>query len=120
MLAVMVADVGVRGKYQFEPSEFGSNPEHLRFLAEWLIEHEVEEVVMESTGQYWKPIWGALERYWKPGCKSEKVRGRCRDHYSLLVHLGAGSRASSATYFQLVAAICSNVARLTMQVVIPL
>jgi len=23
-------------------------------------------VVMESTAQYWKPVWGALERYWKP------------------------------------------------------
>jgi hypothetical protein len=21
---------------------------------------------MESTAQYWKPVWGALERWWKP------------------------------------------------------
>ena len=21
---------------------------------------------MESTAQYWKPVWGALERYWRP------------------------------------------------------
>jgi hypothetical protein len=21
---------------------------------------------MESTAQYWKPVWGALELYWKP------------------------------------------------------
>ena len=26
-------------------------------LAQWLIQHEVEEVVMESTAQYWKPVW---------------------------------------------------------------
>ena len=45
---------------------FGSNPEQLRSLAEWLVEQEVEEVVMESTAQYWKPVWEALERYWKP------------------------------------------------------
>jgi hypothetical protein len=25
-----------------------------------------EEVVMESTAQYRKPVWEALERYWKP------------------------------------------------------
>lgn len=37
-------------------------------LAQWLIEQEVSEVVMESTAQYWKPVWGALERYWKPLC----------------------------------------------------
>jgi hypothetical protein len=45
---------------------FGSNPEQLRSLAAWLLEQEAEEVVMESTAQYWKPVWGALERYWKP------------------------------------------------------
>ena len=66
MLAVVVADVEVEGEYQFERRLFGSNPEQLRLLAEWLIEQQVEEVVMESTAQYWKPVWGALERYWKP------------------------------------------------------
>src|SRR6266480_6866095 len=45
---------------------FGSNPEQLRLLAAWLLEQEVEEVVMESTAQYWKPVWEALERHWKP------------------------------------------------------
>src|SRR4030081_238825 len=45
---------------------FGSNPEQLRSLAAWLLEQEVEEVVMESTAQYWKPVWEALERHWKP------------------------------------------------------
>jgi transposase len=45
---------------------FGGNPEQLRLLAAWLLEQEVEEVVMESTAQYWKPVWGALERHWKP------------------------------------------------------
>jgi transposase len=66
MLAVVVSDVGVDGDYQFERRLFGSNPEQLRSLAEWLLEQEVEEAVMESTAQYWKPVWGALERFWKP------------------------------------------------------
>src|SRR5450631_3639575 len=66
MLAVVVADVEVEGEYQFERRKFGSNPDHLRLLARWLNEQQVEEVVMESTAQYWKPVWGALERYWKP------------------------------------------------------
>jgi hypothetical protein len=46
MLAVVVADVEVQGEYQFERIRYGSNPEHLRLLAAWLIEHEVEEVVI--------------------------------------------------------------------------
>ena len=52
VLAVVVADVEVEGEYQFERRPFGSNPEHLRLLSEWLLEQQVEEVVMESTAQY--------------------------------------------------------------------
>jgi len=69
MLAVVVSDVEVDGEYHFERCRFSSTPDHLRSLAEWLIERDVEEVVMESTAQYWKPVWGALERYWKPICQ---------------------------------------------------
>jgi len=75
MLAVVVADVEVHGEYQFERIRYGSNPEPLRLLAAWLIEHEVEELVMESTAQYWKPVWGALERYWKPSCQKREGAG---------------------------------------------
>src|SRR5881398_3441602 len=74
-LAVVVADVEVEDEYQFERRWYGSNPEQLRVLSEWLIEQQVEEVVMESTAQYWKPVWGALERYWKPMC--QKREGAC-------------------------------------------
>jgi hypothetical protein len=66
MLAVVVSDVEIESEYQFERRMFGSTPEQLRLLAAWLVEQEAEEVVMESTAQYWKPVWGALERYWKP------------------------------------------------------
>ena len=76
MLAVVVSDVEVDGEYQFERRMFGSNPEQLRSLAAWLLEQEVEEVVMESTAQYWKPVWEALERYWKPLRQKREGAGR--------------------------------------------
>jgi transposase len=66
MLAVVIADVEGEGEYQFERRKFGASPEQLHILAQWLVEREIEEVVMESTAQYWKPVWGALERYWQP------------------------------------------------------
>jgi transposase len=66
MLAVVVSDVEIDSEFHFERRMFGSNPEQLRSLAAWLLEQEVEEVVMESTAQYWKPVWETLERYWKP------------------------------------------------------
>jgi transposase len=69
MLAVVVADVAMGGEYEFERRQFGSSPEQLQLLAEWLIEEKVQEAVMESTAQYWKPVWQTLERHWKTECR---------------------------------------------------
>jgi transposase len=66
MLAVVVSDVEVDGEYHFERRRVGSSPDQVRLLAAWLLEQDVEEVVMEATAQYWRPVWEALERYWKP------------------------------------------------------
>jgi Transposase len=75
-LAVVVADVEAEDHYQFERRWYGSNPEQLRVLSEWLVEQQVEEVVMESTAQYWKPVWEVLERSWKAICQSREGAGR--------------------------------------------
>jgi transposase len=72
MLHVVVSDAEVDGEYEFTRQVFASSPQALRSLVAWLVEHQVEEVVMESTAQYWKPVWGALERYWKPICQSRE------------------------------------------------
>ena len=53
MLAVVIAD---GGGYQFERRRVGTSPSALRGLAEGLVTQEVEEVVMESTAQYWRPV----------------------------------------------------------------
>lgn len=77
MLAVVVSDVEIESEFRFEQRMFGSNPEQLRWLVAWLVEQEAEEVVMESTAQYWRPVWEVLERYWKPICeKREGARPR--------------------------------------------
>ena len=90
MLAVVVSDVEIESEYQFERRMFGSNPEQLRSLAAWLVEQEAEEVVMESTAQYWKPVWGALERYWKP--MREKREGARRKSGTLHLALALSNR----------------------------
>ncbi len=66
MLAVVVADVEIDGEYHFERQKVGTSPADLRTLADWLVAREVEEVVMESTAQYWRPVWDALEQHWRP------------------------------------------------------
>ena len=75
MLAVVVADIEVEGEYEFERRRYGSSPEHLRLLCEWLIEQQVEEVVMESTAQYWRPVWEVLERDWQPRRRTREGAG---------------------------------------------
>jgi len=75
MLAVVVADVEVEGDYHFERLKVGTSPVQLRALAEWLVEREVEEVVMESTAQYWRPVWEVLERQWRPSRRARAEAG---------------------------------------------
>jgi transposase len=78
MLAVVVADVESNGEYHFERQRVGTSPADLRRLADWLVEREVEEVVMESTAQYWRPVWEALEQHWRPqrrACAGRRLSG---------------------------------------------
>lgn len=60
MLAVVVADVSEE-EGKFERGKFLTQPGDLRVLASWLGEQQVKTAVMESTAQYWKPVWEALE-----------------------------------------------------------
>jgi transposase len=66
MLAVVIADIALDGEYRFERRKVGTSPSELCRLAEWFVTEQVEEVVMESTAQYWRPIWATLERLWRP------------------------------------------------------
>ena len=99
-LAVVVADVEVEDEYQFERRWYGSNPEQLRVLSEWLIEQQVEEVVMESTAQYWKPVWEALERFWKAMCQSREGARRMSGTLHLAQALSNRGRRGRKTDFR--------------------
>jgi transposase len=72
MLAVVVADVSSESDFHFERHKVGTSPADLHTLADWLVECEVDEVVMESTAQYWRPVWEALERYWRPARRTRE------------------------------------------------
>jgi transposase len=75
MLAVVIADIAVDGEYVFERRRVGTSPGELRGLAAWLMAQAVEEVVMESTAQYWRPVWEALERDWQPARRAREGAG---------------------------------------------
>jgi transposase len=42
-------------------AEFQTTVQGLLALRDWLEAHEVEQVAMEATGVYWKPVWAVLE-----------------------------------------------------------
>jgi transposase len=51
----------------FERFRCGTGAVERELLLAWLQKHEVQELVMESTAQYWKPIWMELEPHFGPG-----------------------------------------------------
>ena len=46
---------------EFECRRFGAMAEERQHLIAWLQQRGVREVVMESTAQYWRPVWLDLE-----------------------------------------------------------
>jgi transposase len=83
MLAVVITDAGVEGEFHFERRKFGTLDSHLKALSEWLQQEQVQEAVMESTAQYWKPVWremeGRCQLYLAQAHSNRAPRGRKRD-----------------------------------------
>jgi len=62
VLMVVVADMATPDAQRHgERRRLGTTTSELQSLAAWLQQRQVQEVVMESTAQYWKPVWLALE-----------------------------------------------------------
>lgn len=59
--AASEVDDAIGEALEFECRRFGTGHSERMQLVSWLREREVREVVMESTAQYWKPIWLDLE-----------------------------------------------------------
>lgn len=64
MLAVVVARPG-QNETEYASRKFGAGRWQVRELIDWLLELGVVRVAMESTAQYWKPVWYALEPFFQ-------------------------------------------------------
>ncbi len=64
MLAVVVRHER-DGRPDYEKRKFGATRSEIAHLAAWLQGHRVQEVVMESTAQYWRPVWYGLEPHFR-------------------------------------------------------
>jgi transposase len=49
------------GKWLLETQRFDTTPALMRELARWLAERAVEVVVLEATGDYWRPVFYPLQ-----------------------------------------------------------
>jgi transposase len=60
LLVVIIAD-SAKPDIALQNRRFGTGSAELRHLSAWLSQYDVVEAVMESTAQYWKPVWMELE-----------------------------------------------------------
>ncbi|HEY1340266.1 MAG TPA: IS110 family transposase [Bryobacteraceae bacterium] len=72
MLAVVVWEAPEQGEWVLQRRKFLTTSEDLDARAAWLAALEVQEVVMESTAQYWKPVWRVLQ----PQCRLELAQAQ--------------------------------------------
>ena len=83
MLAVVVTEIAAGGEFHFERRKFGAMDSDLKELSQWLADWGVKEAVMESTAQYWKPVWRQLEQqcvlHLAQAQSNRAPRGRKRD-----------------------------------------
>jgi transposase len=83
MLAVVVRQER-NGKTEYEKRKFGTTHAEIEHLAGWLLHLQVREVAMESTAQYWRPVWyrleGQFEQHLCHPLKTRAPRGRKRDY----------------------------------------
>jgi transposase len=82
MLAVVLrTQCGEQAAYQ--KRRFGTTRAEIQHLEAWLQAHQVSEVVMESTAQYWRPVWYGLEPHFQlyltHPLKTRAPRGRKSD-----------------------------------------
>lgn len=60
LLVVVIADAA-KPDVPLQSRRFGTGAAELGHLSAWLCHYGVAEAVMESTAQYWKPVWMELE-----------------------------------------------------------
>lgn len=60
LLGVVIVDAA-EPDVPLQSRRFGTGAAELNHLLGWLMHYEVQEAVLESTAQYWKPVWMELE-----------------------------------------------------------
>ena len=67
VVAAIIVPDPAGGLYK-ETRTFGTMTADLLALSDWLLAHGVTHVALESTGEYWKPVFNILENASLPSC----------------------------------------------------
>lgn len=101
-MLVAVVRKDSEGATEYEWRKFGATQQEIRHLAAWLQSQQVSDVAMESTAQYWRPVWMGLEDHFRlllaHPLLTRAARGRksdLRDAKRLADRLWAGDLVSS-------------------------
>ena len=82
MLAVVIRRPSGE-QVEYAKRKFGTTRAEIQHLEAWLRAQGVSEVVMESTAQYWRPVWYGLEPHFRlhltHPLKTRAPRGRKSD-----------------------------------------
>ncbi len=57
-----------------QTSSFGTMTQELLSLSDWLLAHGITHVAMESTGEYWKPVYNLKDS------QLHRFGGQCPTH----------------------------------------
>jgi hypothetical protein len=66
VVAAYIRGYDEHGEAVFTPQTFEMMPRDLLAMADGLAEHGLTPVAMESTGEYWKPVYNLLEARLQP------------------------------------------------------
>jgi len=60
-VVVCCLSIGPNGKPQRETRTYGTTTRQLLKLCDWLLSQNMTHVAMETTGEYWQPVYNLLE-----------------------------------------------------------
>jgi transposase len=75
-LAICVMTGPANGEARSEIRQFGTTVPELKRAREWIVSEQCTDVIMESTGSYWKPVFNILEGSIKVALAMKSRRGR--------------------------------------------
>ena len=76
-LVACVRIPGPAGGWRTRKRKFTTMTADLLLMADWLAEQGITRVGLESTGDYWRPVFYVLESRSIAGCSTLDTCGRC-------------------------------------------